>query len=342
MAKMDFKTLHELIDLDGVSGNEGPVREYIKKKIAPFVDNVSVDKLGDLICHKKGKGPSLMLAAHMDEIGLMVKRVESSGRIYISALGGINSLNMIGQTVKVVGDEGVVKGIISTKEINNDYDITEVPDINALFVDTGLTAKELEKKGIGIGAYLSLERTDHEVGNKDFIAGKALDDRIGCFVLIELAKRFAKGKQDIYFVFTVQEEVGLYGAKVSTYQIEPEMAIAVDVSNSNDMNDEPTKTVGKGPVLTMKDDEMIGNACINQHLRAIARKAKIPLQLEVSNFGTTDALTISLSKGGVPATSLGVCIRNIHTTHSIGSLKDIEQCVELLEIFLNKPPVHCV
>ncbi|MEK6820979.1 MAG: M20/M25/M40 family metallo-hydrolase [archaeon] len=249
---------------------------------------------------------------------------------------------MIGQTVKVVGDEGVVKGIISTKEINNDYDITEVPDINALFVDTGLTAKELEKKGIGIGAYLSLERTDHEVGNKDFIAGKALDDRIGCFVLIELAKRFAKGKQDIYFVFTVQEEVGLYGAKVSTYQIEPEMAIAVDVSNSNDMNDEPTKTVGKGPVLTMKDDEMIGNACINQHLRAIARKAKIPLQLEVSNFGTTDALTISLSKGGVPATSLGVCIRNIHTTHSIGSLKDIEQCVELLEIFLNKPPVHCV
>ncbi len=342
MQKMDFKTLEELTDIDGVSGNEEKVREYIRNKIAKNVDVTTTDKLGNLICHKKGKKPSLMLAAHMDEIGLMVKRIDTNGRIYVSALGGINTINVIGQTVQVVGKKGIVKGIISTKEINNDYEIEEIPGINDVFVDTGLTKKQLEEAGVGIGAYLSLERTDHDIGNKEWIAGKALDDRVGCFVLLEIAKVIRKSPYDIFLVFTVQEEVGLYGAKVSAYQVNPDMAIAVDVANANDTNEEPTKTVGKGPILTMKDDEMIGNACLNDYFKDEAKKMKIPVQLEVSNFGTTDALTISLSKGGVPATSLGVCVRNIHTTHSIGSKKDIQQCAELLEQFLTKPPIHCV
>lgn len=342
MPKPDFKILEQLIDIDGVSGNEGPVREYLQRKIKPYVDEIKIDKLGDLICHKKGKKPSLMIAAHMDEIGLMVKRIEEDGRIYVSALGGITTLNVVGQTVAIKTDKRIVKGIISTKEINNDYEITELPDINRVFVDTGMTKKELEKAGVEIGSYLSLERTDHELGNPDFIAGKALDDRIGCFLLLELAKRAQKSPYDIYFVFTVQEEVGLYGAKVSAYQIDPDLAIAVDVANANDTNDQPTKIVGKGPVLTMKDDEMIGDTCLNHWFEAQAKKLKIPIQLEVSNFGTTDALTISLSKGGVPATSLGVCVRNIHTTHSIASKKDIEGTLELLEHLCLKPPMHCV
>lgn len=342
MTKLDFKTLHELMDIEAVSGNEGPVREYIQAKIKPYVDNISVDKLGDLICHQKGKKPSIMLAAHMDEIGLMVKRIERSGRIYVSALGGINTLNIIGQTVEVLGSKPIVKGIMTTKEINNDYEITEIPDINQVFVDTGLSPAQLAKRGVEVGSYLSLERIDHEIGNPEWIAGKALDDRIGCFTLLELAKRLKKSGQDIYYVFTVQEEVGLYGAKVSTYQIDPDLAIAVDVSNANDTNEEPTKVVGEGPVVTMKDDEMIGNGCLNEYLKMLGKKMKIPLQLEVSNFGTTDALTISLSKGGVPATSLGVCVRNIHTTHSIASKKDIEVSIDLMEAFCKKPPLHCI
>ncbi len=340
--KIDFKMLHELMDIEAVSGNEGPVREYIHEKIAPYVDVISVDKMGDLICHKKGKKPSIMLAAHMDEIGLMVKRIERSGRIYVSALGGVNSINVIGQTVSILGSKGPVKGIISTREINNDYEMEQIPSMNDVFLDTGLTQKELEKLGVSVGSYLSLEKADHNIGNPDFIAGKALDDRIGCFMLVELAKRLANNPHDIYFVFTVQEEVGLYGAKVSTYTIDPDLAVAVDVSNANDLNDEPTKIVGEGPVITMKDDEMIGNTCLNNYFREIAKKNKIPIQLEVSNFGTTDALTISLSKGGVPATSMGVCLRNIHTTHSIASKKDIVHCIELLEYFCNKPPHQCL
>jgi endoglucanase len=340
--KIDYKQLHELIDIEAVSGNEELVRRYLENKIKPFVDEVIVDKLGDLICHQKGKKPSIMLAAHMDEIGLMVKRIEKSGRMYVSALGGINTLNIIGQTVEVLGSNPVVKGIITTKEINNDYEITEVPDINQVFVDTGLNPAQLEKRGVEIGSYLSLERIDHEIGNPDFITGKALDDRIGCFALLELAKRLRKSGRDIYYVFTVQEEVGLYGAKVSTYQIDPDLAVAIDVSNANDTNDEPTKIIGEGPVVTMKDDEMIGNACLNQHFRQLGKKMKIPIQLEVSNFGTTDALTISLSKGGVPATSLGVAVRNIHTTHSIASKTDIAQCIDLLKAFCEKPPTHCM
>ena len=339
---MEFETLNQLIDIEGVSGNEGPVREYIEKRMKPYCDVMSVDKLGDLICHQKGKKPSIMLAAHMDEIGLMVKRIEKSGRIFVSALGGVNSINVIGQTVMIRGSTPPVKGIITTKEINNDYEINEVPDINQLFVDTGLSQSQLAKRGVEIGSYLSLERTDHEIGNPEYIAGKALDDRVGCFILLELAKRLKKSGRDIYYAYTVQEEVGLYGAKVSAYQVDPDMAVAVDVSNANDSNEQPTKTVGKGPVITMKDDEMIGNTCMNDWFRFHAKKKKIPVQLEVSNFGTTDALTISISKGGVPATSLGVCVRNIHTTHSIVSKRDIEQAIELLEEMCVKPPVHCV
>ncbi|MFH0969898.1 MAG: M42 family metallopeptidase [Candidatus Diapherotrites archaeon] len=339
--KMDYKILHELMNLDGVSGNEELVREYIIKRMKPLVDITKVDRMGDLICHKKGKKPSIMLAAHMDEIGLMIKRIDKSGRMYVSAVGGINTVNVIGQTVEVIGTKENVKGIVSTKEINNDYEMSELPEMNSLFVDTGLSATEIKQKGIDVGAYLSLERVDHRIGNKNFIAGKALDDRIGCFILLELAKRLKKCTNDIYYVFTVQEEVGLYGAKVSTYQVEPAIAIAVDVSNANDMNDEPTKIVEKGPVLTMKDDEMIGNACINNYIRKLGKQMKIPIQLEVSNFGTTDALTISLSKGGVPATSMGVCIRNIHTTHSIASRDDIRECTDILEQFIKKPPKNC-
>lgn len=341
MKKMNFQMLEELIDLDGVSGNEENVRAYIEKKIKPYVDEMHVDRLGNLICHKKGKKPSVMLAAHMDEIGLMVKRIDKEGRIYMSALGGITTLNIVGQTVGIRGKKGIVKGIVTTNEINNDYDITELPDINKTFVDTGLKKKELEKRGVGIGSYLTLERTDHRLGNPDYIAGKALDDRVGCFLLLHLAQ-YAKTNHDIYYVFTVQEEVGLYGAKVSAYAIDPDLAIAIDVANANDTNEDPTKFLGRGPVLTIKDDEMIGNTCLNDFFKHTAKKNKIPIQLEVSNFGTTDALTISISKEGIPTTALGVCLRNIHTTHSIGSKKDIEYCKQLLEALLLHPPMHCM
>ncbi|MDP2665908.1 MAG: M42 family metallopeptidase [Candidatus Diapherotrites archaeon] len=342
MGKPDFKILHELIDLNGTSGNEQYVREYIMKTIKPHVQEMRIDKLGNLICHKKGKKPTLMIAAHMDEIGLIVKRIEENGRIFVSALGGVNTLNVVGQTVSLYGKKGVVKGIITTKEINNDYETTQLPEINDIFVDTGMGKKQLLAAGVQVGNYLGLERTDHEMGNPDFISGKALDDRVGCFALIEVAKRMKHSTHDLYLVFTIQEEVGLYGAKVSAYAIDPELAVAVDVSNANDANDEPTKVTGKGPVLTIKDDELIGNRCLNDYFEEVAKKKKIPLQLEVSNFGTTDAITISLSKGGVPATALGVAVRNIHTTHSVASMKDITQLIDMLEEFCQHPPLKCI
>lgn len=341
MKKLKFEILEELINIDGVSGDEEKVRSYIQKKIKPHVDEIKMDKLGNLICLKKGKKPTIMLASHMDEIGLMVRKIDNAGRIFVSAVGGISVLNVIGQTVEVAGTKSV-KGVITTKEISIDADIEETPTMEEVYVDTGLTKKELNKRGIGIGSYLSLERADHKIGNPDFIAGKALDDRIGCFVLLELARVLKKTKNEIFFVFTVQEEVGLYGAKVSAYTIEPDLAIAIDVSGSDDYNDDPTIALGKGPILTMKDDEMIGDPCLNNWIRKTAKKKKIPIQLEVSNFGTTDALTISISKGGIPTTAMGIGIRNIHSTHSIGSKKDMENLVKLLEAFCQNPPKDCV
>ena len=150
----------------------------------------------------------------------------------------------------------------------------QIPTMNDVFW-TRTNIQGIGKRNVTVGSYLSLEKTDHSIGNPDFIAGKALDDRIGCFILV-LAERLRNSSHEIYYVFTVQEEVGLYGAKVSTYQIDPDLAVAVDVSNANDLNEEPTKILGEGPVITMKDDEMIGNTCLNNHFRDIAKKTKFP------------------------------------------------------------------
>ncbi len=336
-----MKLLRKLIDIHGVSGREDRVRKLISRHIKPYVSEVRVDDLGNLIAHKKGKVPRVMLAAHMDEIGLIVKGVDTTGKFFLSAIGGIEPAFLVGQVVTLDTKKGRINGIITTKEMTNDRELKDLPNMDDLRVDTGLTKKEVEHLGIEIGTYLSLEQDLIFLGHKDIISGKALDDRIGCYILLELAKRLRNVKQDVYYVFTTQEELGLYGAKTSAYEISPDWAIAIDVTRSNDFEEHYSKAIGHGPCITVKDSDMISNRCINDWLKMIAKKKNIPYQLDVSDGGTTDALSISLSKGGVPTTSVGVAIRNMHTTVGIASRKDIENTIKLLELLLKNPPKTC-
>jgi endoglucanase len=191
--------------------------------------------------------------------------------------------------------------------------------------------------GIGIGTYIIPDRKMEILGNSNIVSGKALDDRLGCAILIQLAKGIKNPKTDIFYVFTAQEEIGMYGAKTSMYKIDASWAIAVDISFATDTSDTGIQ-LGKGPVITVKDSDLIANRALVDSLIDLAKKRRIPYQLEVSDIGTTDALYLSISKGGLPATAVGVPIRNPHSTISIANLTDVKNCMRLLRAFLQYPP----
>lgn len=330
--------LEELLNAFGVSGSEGNIRKIIIHEIKKYVDEIHVDKSGNLIARKKGKKPKVMLAAHMDEVGLIVKNIDLHGRVYFSVIGGIDPLALICQRVSVETKKGLVFGVITMDDMSNAFDIENKPRLNNLYVDTGLTQNELVKIGVKTGDYIYFKRKTINLGARNILSGKALDDRVGCYILIELAKKLKKIKNEIYLVFTVQEEIGLYGAKTSAYSIDPDWAIAVDVTNADDYAPDATIRMGLGPSITIKDAEMLGNHALNEWITKLAKKYKIPLQFDVSDFGTTDALSIAVSKKGVPATALTVPVRNLHTTIGMVDRNDIDYAIKLLELLLKNQP----
>lgn len=337
-----IELLQKLIETDGISGDEAEVRDVIMKEIRKHVDEVTVDSIGNLIAHKKGESPRVMLAAHLDEIGLMVKGIDDDGSISFSRIGSIEPLSLIGQRVKIKGKEPV-EGVITFASLSNADPITECPKLEELYIDTGLGKSELIKKGVHPGSFISLQQETGCLCDDTIVYGRALDDRIGCYILIELAKRLKKAENEIFFVFTVQEEIGMYGAKTSAYKIKPDWAIAIDVTNAEDKGSKTRSNfLGKGPCITLKDSGMITNRCINNWLADIAKQKNIPIQYDVGDKGTTDALSISLSREGVPATVIGIAVRNLHSTIGMASLKDIENAIALLEELLSNPPKVCI
>lgn len=338
-----MELLKRLTEEYGPSGNEGKIREIIKKEIKPYVDELYRDKFGNLIARKKGKGNSVLLAAHMDEIGVMVKSVDIDGKVFVSPIGGIEPVVLLGEKVKIITSDGKeVYGVLTTKEIQDGVELTTLPAMEDVYVDVGMCAKDVKSACITPGNYVYLMKSYMEMADGKFISGKALDDRIGCYIVLELAKKLKNSKSEIYYVFTVQEEIGLYGAKTSLYSIDPEYAIVVDVTEADDgrLHGGHGKCVGHGPVVVYKDAEMITTKCINDWLMKAAKKLKIEVQPDVGNFGTTDALSVSVSKGGIPCTAVGVPVRNIHSTTSVASKQDIKDAISIIyEVVKNSPKV---
>ena len=337
----------QLMDVLATSGNEAAVRSYILHQARKFCKDIKVDKFGNLIIHKKGKkGTTVMLVAHMDEIGLIIKSVSNLGIMRVAPIGGIDPIACINNKVLIpTKNKERIRGIVTTVAMSDGEEMEEIPLMSDLIIDTGLNKKELKKLGVEIGTFLEFEQQSCYLGSKKYIMGKAADDRVGCHILLELIKKCQKYDTDIYFVFTVQEEVGLYGAKTSVYNINPEWALAIDVTSANDIGEdwhEGTQCLGKGPTLTIMDAELIGNPCLNNNIRNLAKKKNVPLQLEVTEAGTTDALDISLSKGGIPTTVLGVPIRNLHSGISIVHTDDVNNAIKILSELLKSPPKICL
>lgn len=338
--------LTKLSNAHGVSGSEGSVVSIIRKELKGCVDEIHEDKMGNLIAIKKGGKFRVMLAAHMDEIGLMVKYVDDKGFIRFVALGGWYDPVLFTQRVVLHSTKGPVYGVVGGKPVHmmNDEERKRGVKIDDMFIDVGATNKqEVEVLGIDVGTPITIDREVRDLAGGR-VTGKAFDNRAGVAMLIK-AMQEVKSPLTICAVFTVQEEVGLKGARTSAYDLDPDCAIATDVTIPGDhpgidMKDAPVE-MGKGPVVTIVDASgrgLIADRKVVSWLKAAADAESIPVQLEVGSGGTTDATSIHLTKGGIPSTTISVPARYIHSPVEVIDMKDLEAAVQLLVAALKKKP----
>ncbi|KHF39343.1 hypothetical protein LQ50_15740 [Halalkalibacter okhensis] len=334
--------LFEWCDLHGVSGYEMDVIQRVKESITPYTTSVSIDQLGNVIGFKKGTGKhKLMIAAHMDEIGLMIRHIDERGFLYFENIGGVRPQNLFARTCLIKTDQGLVEGLINTIHPGRPKTIVEIPPLREFFIDIGVTSRQEAKDlGIEVGNTVALDYECKRLG-RNRIIGKALDNRLLVLILLEVMKlcdEMDVETPDLYAVFTVQEEVGSRGAKAAAYQINPDRAIALDVTVANDTPQIPSheyiSQLDMGPGIKVMDKiatglGMISSPEIVRHLKKVARAQGIPYQLEVFPSGTTDASTIHLERGGIPSGGIVVPTRYVHA-HEMASIDDIVQTILLL------------
>jgi len=329
--------LKELTEIMSASGDEKEIREKIKSIVEPYVDNVYVDKMGNLIACKKGKKdkPKIMLAAHMDEVGLMVKSVNEDGTLSFSPVGGVDNRILVSKTVKV--GEKKINGVIGAKPIHlQKREEQQRPlDYDSLYIDIGATSKEEALKHVSLGDYIYFDSNFEILGN-DYVKAKALDDRIGCNVLIEVLKN--EYEYPICVAFTVQEEVGLRGAGVAAYNVEPDFAIVVEGTVAADVSDSVPHLVstelGKGPAISLMDRTALYDKKVIDKIVKIAEENKVPYQFRRIASGGNDAGKIHLTKGGIKTIAVSVPCRYIHSFNSVAFLEDFHNTVKLVDLII--------
>jgi len=322
--------IKKLTILNGVSGNENKIAKAISEMIVSNVDEIKQDSMGNLICVKKGNGKRIMLAAHMDEVGIIVTHIEENGFLRFSALGGINHFYSLYQ--KVTFDNGIT-GVIGYEE-----NISEIKNIKLanMYVDIGCKSYEEAIGKVKIGD--SAAFTGDFVCDGNRIISKALDDRCGCAILIELSKRLKNCDKEIIYTFTTQEELGLRGAKTAGYSINPDVAFVLDVTAPGDTPKSKPSPIkcGAGPIIKIMDNASIINPKLKDLIIETAENEGILYQLKVSNIGGTDAGAISLSRDGIPTASLAIPCRYLHSPVETIDIQDVDNMIKLVESVLNK------
>lgn len=333
--------LRQLSEASGVSGNEAEVRAIVRENVKDHVCEMSVDVLGNLttVRNPGTTGPKVMIAAHMDEVGLMVTFVEKTGMLRFTTVGGIDRRVLQGKAVLVGANR--LPGVIGSKPIHRQTPAERsVPlMLNQLFIDIGAKSKEEAEKKVKIGDYAIFATKYNEFG-EDRVKGKALDDRVGCLVLIETLKalKARDSKLQVYGVFTTQEEVGTRGAAVAAHRINPDIGIVLEGTICADFAaDAPeghATSSGKGPALSLMDNSSIANKKMTKHLVELANANGVPWQWRRATSGGNDAGRISLTHKGVPACGISVPCRYIHSPVAVVSKSDIYHVVKLLGLFL--------
>ncbi len=316
--------IKKLTEAYGPSGYEDQIRAVIRAEIEPLVDEIHVDALGNLIALKSGtrRGKKVMLAAHMDEIGLMISYVDDKGFLRAQPIGGVDVMTLSGGRVQFA--DGTIGAIGPEKR----QEFEKKPELSKVYIDIGATSLEAALERLGQAA--SFARPFVDLGQR--IVAKAIDDRIGCAILVQTLRQLQDSPHNVYFVFSTQEEVGLRGARTSAYGLEPDVGIAVDVTAAGDTPEAPkiAMKLGAGPCIKVMDGGMLSHPAIKDLLIETAEAHGIPYQLEVLARGTTDATAIQLARGGVPSGCISIACRYIHTQSEMVDIDDVSNAVKLL------------
>jgi endoglucanase len=340
--------LKELVETPGVSGDEHRIREKIREKVEGHADSIETDNMGNLVARKGSGSTTLMIAAHMDQIGLTVKTVDENGFIKFSKVGGVTTQSLMNQRVKIHAEDGEVTGVIGMKppHLMDKEKREDLPDEDQLFIDIGAEDnEEVEEAGVRIGDYITFERDFSEL-REDYVTSMAMDNRVGCAAAIEALKRFDED-YELAVVFSTQEEVGLKGAKTAAFGVDPDIALAVDVSIAGDVpgidQQESDLETGEGVEITMvqsKGRGLITPETVKNWLRGTAEDEDHDYQPGVWEGGATDAANIYLVREGIPTGSIGVPLRNMHSATEVLKLSDLEDTVDFMADCFETLPEH--
>lgn len=337
--------LQKLTETPGPPGHETPVRTVMKRFLTPWVDELKTDRLGSLIGRRGSIGPRVMLAGHLDEVGFMVTRITDDGYLKFQTLGGWWSQVLPAQKVEVITKSGRHIGIIGSKppHLMKVEEREKGVSIDELFIDIGVESKkEAEELGISPGDPIVPHASFQTMSNANRWMAKAMDNRLGCAIVIEVMRRLAEidHPNQVFGVGTVMEEVGVRGARTSTASIKPDVAFALDVGIAGDtpgIGELPSNCkLGDGPSLTLYDAGHIASGPFVQFARNVAKEEGIPIQFEFIERGATDAAAIHMYDQGVPTLSLCIPARYIHSHASIIDQRDVFGCIRWLVAMVSK------
>ncbi len=334
---MDIKLLKKLCDVPGMPGDEGMVGEILLEEISKYTKDVTEDVLGNIIARIPGDGPRFVLDAHMDEVGFMVNHIDSRGFLRVTPLGGMDSRVFYGQRLVVWGKKPLkaVVGAIPPHVSKGGASAKEVPEVEDCVVDLGLrgeTVADLVKIGDMVSFDTSLDETE------DSVISKALDDRMGLFVIIEALRKTPRPGCDLIVTFTVQEEVGLRGARLITPVYEPDFAVALEGTVAMDIPGVPDSksfaNIGKGPEIRLSDRFLVAHRSFSFFVKELAEQNAIPCQLTVKKAGSTNATAMQVTGKGTRAAVLSVPTRYLHSPSSVAYKKDIGHTIDLVSLLL--------
>ena len=321
---MDYLTqLQRLNACHGPSGDEGEVAAFLQECAKPYADACYIDTMGNLIVRKKGTGPKILFAAHMDSIGLIVTYIEESGYLRVGKIGGVHLGSILHSAVRF---RNGTFGVVSLSEDVEEKNMR----IHDLYLDIGAGSREEAEKRVQVGDTAVSSAAVLPVGER--VAGPYMDNRISCLVLLEALSRISEAKNDLYFVFTTQEEVGLRGAKTASFGIEPDYGIAVDVTLGDALNSKHrgSSVLGGGAAIKVMDGSVISHPQMVERLVSLAQAQNISHQRDVISAGGTDVGAIHVSRSGVITGGISVPCRYIHSPVELVDLNDVEACVQLV------------
>lgn len=333
---MNSDLLRELSNADAIASNEDEVRKILYREMAKYSDEVMTDSLGSIIFHKKGTSDNplkIMFCAHIDEVGFMVRHISDIGFLYLIAVGGVLAKSKEMQLVRVTTRDGKkIEGLLNvTKDSQG--------NVKDMYVDIGVdSAEEVKALGIDIGDMVCFASEARKLQDKVY-AGKAMDDRTGCYVMAEAIKRIQGDvENDIYFVGTSSEEVGVRGGKIATHLIEPDIVFALDVANNPELVKNYTnhRLIGKGPMIVHYDKTLSPNKKLVNYVKDLANEMSIPYQSDMFSGGGTDGGNSHLEKGGRLALALGIPLRYCHGSYSFVHDDDLENLIKLVNHLIER------